>query len=34
MTLLYAGVWETPVGLIDRVWELIQQAEGNDANTE
>lgn len=29
--LVYAGPWETPVGLIERVQWLIDKAEGNDA---
>ena len=28
----YVGPWETPVGLIERVEELIQKVEGNDEN--
>lgn len=30
----YVGPWETPVGLIERVQEVITKAEGNDATTE
>lgn len=29
--LVYAGPWETPVGLIEKVQGLIDKAEGNDA---
>lgn len=28
----YVGPWETPVGLIERVRDLIQKVEGNDEN--
>ena len=29
--LVYVGPWETPVGLIERVQEVITKAESNDA---